>query len=198
MTTVRVSWPADGLIRIRMQTLVYVTRQGRYSYLMVGKTSRFYYFLTLHDGEVRVERHGITSEFMAGLLPHSKCSIKHASQIYLRSTLPKTDQATEVLDAIQFSSPERTNFFSYQPEEREKRERPTRQERSIQKANMVTLEKICESAGMTTSVARGRLRNAGIEKPGARWSWPKNKASEIIAILNPPKLKLKKKKRRPK
>lgn len=180
MITVRVKFPPKGVCRIKMATMVYLTRQGNYSYLLVSSTERFNYFLTLHKGQVEIERHGTKSEFMLGLRPHSKCGIKHAAKIYMTSTLPKTDQAMEVLDAIMLSSLDRVNFFSYQPVEREKRERLTKKERTRLKANTIKLEKICDDLGVEPSVVRSRFRRKGIERPGGKWAWPKSQVSEII------------------
>lgn len=163
-----------------MKTLVYLTKFGNYSYLLVSSTKMFNYFLTLHRGQVEVERHGVNSEFMKGLKAHSKCDIKHAANIYLASTLSKTDQAIEVLDAIMLSSPGRTNFFSYQPVERERRERLTKKERTKLKANTVKLEKVCEDLGVEPSAVRSRFRRKGIECPGGRWAWPKSQIPDVI------------------
>lgn len=185
MTIVRVKFSPLGTCRIDMQTFVYITKTGGYSYLLVCKSPTYNYFLTLHRGQVEVEKHGVHSEFMNTLKAYSRCDLKHAAEIYLKSTLPKTDEALEILDRIQFSPLDRSTFFDKVPVERERKKkvRLTKKEKITVKANTISLEKICEDLGISPSAVRARFRRAKTQKPGSKWAWPKSQVPEIMKMI---------------
>ncbi len=177
-----VDFPAKGVCRVHLQTFVFVSVVGRYSYLRVGETDRSYYYLTLHNGIIDMEHHGKQSDFVTrGLKAHSKCDLRHAARIYMDSTLAKTDKAIEILDAILLSNQDRINFLPDQPKEREKRERLTKIEKSKLKANTISLEQLCEKLDVEPSRVRAAFRRHNFEKPGARWQWPKSQLTELLA-----------------
>lgn len=183
MTTVRVQFPPLGVCRVLMKTFLFITRQGRYSYLLVSESARYNYYLTLHKGQIELEKHGKESEFVKTLLPHSKCNLKHAAEIYLKSTLSKTDEAMEILDRIQFSTDDQTDFMLVKPVEREKKERLSKKERTQLKANQVTLEKLCRMNDWNPQSIRSMLRRAKVERPDGKWVWPKSKVPDIVAVI---------------
>lgn len=177
MTTVRINMPGKGLLRIRMRSLIYVTKQGRYSYALVGENQTHRYYLTLSKGSIELEKHGKHSEFVRGLIPYWKCDLKHFVEVYWSSTLVKSDEAIQVMDEIRLcQDPSQVNFLTLLPAEKVK---VTKAERVKRKANQVSLESICEKLKVPPSRVRAAFRRVDFQKPGARWEWGKSQAVEV-------------------
>ncbi len=164
-----------------MQTLVFLTRHMRYSYLYVGETDRYKYFLTLQSGTIDLERHGQDSEFVKKeIVPYSRCSLKHAAKIYSTSTLGRTDKAAAVISAILKSKDSETRFIAPQVGKSGERERLSKQERSQLRANTLSLKQLAAQVGITSQHLRSLLRRSNLEKPGGRWAWPKSQSPALI------------------
>lgn len=48
----------------------------------------------------------------------------------------------------------------------------------------VSLEQLCLELGIEARAARGKLRRAGVEKPGSRWAWSPNQVASIRKVLS--------------
>lgn len=181
MTIIRINMPPANVCRIRMKTLVYMSKQGRHSYILVGENQTHRYYLSLATGSIELEKHAKGSEFVKRqLVPYWKCDLRHVADIYWNSTLIKSDPAIQVLDEIRLSGPDRLNFLELVPAEKVK---PTKAERVKRKANQVSLEKICQELGVSTSRVRAAFRRVDFQKPGARWAWGKSQAALVKAKI---------------
>ena len=159
-----------------------------YTYLLVRTGERYNHYVTLNTGTMEVVRLGKDSEIVQRLRPYPKYSLKHAAEIYLRSTLIKTDEAVEVLDAIlNNEDDEQINFLLEKKNHRDSKrgglEKPTKQERNIIRANMVSLDQICNELKIAPARARALLRKHDVKKPGASWSWEKSQYSQVLNMF---------------
>ena len=49
---------------------------------------------------------------------------------------------------------------------------------------IITLIALCVKVGISTTVARRKLRKAGIQRPGTKWAWKSNcDLTEILSII---------------
>lgn len=153
-----------------------------HSYLLVGEGIKYQHYLTMERGFIEVRRVQKTSQFVKELKPYNKYSLKHAAKIYWDSFLEKTPIAVRTIRNILSSKD--MNRLNFLPEtEKEKAEIPTRQERTQEKANEITLEKICEDLKLNSKQVRGWFRQCDVPKPGKRWTWPKSKRDEISKLI---------------
>lgn len=164
------------IIQVTFFSAVYLNRS--FTYLLVRKGERYNHYLRLHEGTVEVIRAGVDSDLVHALRPYP-CSLHHAASVYARSTLFKTSQAentlTEILDNWNES---RIDYLAG-----DGNERPTRRERDQQKANMFTLESLCEELNIPAHNARAALRRMNYDKPGSRWEWPRDQREKIVEII---------------
>lgn len=167
-------------IIVKFQSRVFL-RQTR-TYLLVGQGEKYNHFLTMETGMIDIKRVPKVSMLMKELSPYNKYSLKHAAQIYSQTTLEKSSKAKRILKIILANRDEnRTNFLPTQ--EREKLERPTKAERTIEKANEITLEHLCQEMRLDPKKIRFLFREAGIKKPGARWTWEKSQRDKIVKMI---------------
>lgn len=168
-------------IIVNFKSVVFLNRT-RNSYLLVGEGQKYVHFLTLERGFIEVKRVQKTSQFVKELIPYNKYSLKHAAQHYFDSFLEKTPTANRTIkNILRNTDMDRINFLPVT--EHEKAEIPTRQERAQEKANEITLEKICEDLKLNSKHVRAWFRQCDIPKPGKRWTWPKNKRDEITKLV---------------
>ena len=169
-----------GTIIVNFKSVVFLNQT--HSYLLVGEGQRYQHYLTMERGFIEVKRVPKSSQFVKELVPYNKYSLKHGAKIYWDSFLEKTPMAVRTIRNILNSKDmSRTNFL---PEtEKEKAEIPTRQERTQEKANEITLEKICEDLKLNSKHVRAWFRENNVQKPGNRWTWPKTQRDEIVKLI---------------
>lgn len=167
----------------RIQFVTFVYLQGTYTHILINRGKLYNHYLRLYQGTVEIVRFHQESEEVLGMRPYNKYPLKHAARVYLETTLPKTDEAMDVLMRILASDTEGDdlNFLPTTPAEVLKREKPTKTERMTNKANSVTLEQIAQDLNITPQHLRGILRNHDYKKPGARWQWPKTERERLMA-----------------
>ena len=152
------------------------------TYLKVGENDKYVHFVTMESGQIELIRTPKHSQLINELVPYNKYSLKHAAQIYMGTTLEKTSKARRALQNILRSTDDsRTDFLPVM--ERDKLNKPTRQERLQEKANEVTLEQICKASGRDSKVVRALFREHDIKKPGNRWTWPKGQRDKIEKLI---------------
>lgn len=136
----------------------------------------------MERGFIEVKRVPNNSQFFKELIPYNKYSLKHGARVYFNSFLEKTPVAIKALKAILRNKDDsRLNFL---PDSvREKAEIPTKQERTQEKANEITLEKICEDLKLNSKHVRAWFRQANVQKPGNRWTWPKSQREQIVKLI---------------
>ena len=181
MSNISVDFPPLDACRLEMRTFVFLTYHLRNSYLYVGETDRYKYFLTLQSGAVDLERHGKDSDFVKNdIYPYGRCGLKHAARIYRSSHLEKTKKAQDMLDLIISSPDTQINFIHSQVGEKAEKERISKQERAQIKANTISLKQLASQVGITSQHLRSILRKNDFEKPGGRWSWPKSQFPLLV------------------
>lgn len=172
-----------GARTVRIMIMSSVFRDKTYTYLLVRRGEKYNHYLRLHTGVVEVIRLGKSSEQVQRLVPYPKFPLKHAANVYLKSYLPKTDEAYRVIEAILSSDDDDQMNFLLDEDAgftKEKLEKPTKVERSIEKANMVTLEKICQDLDLKPARVRAAFRRHQVKKPGTGWHWDKSEYSKIV------------------
>ena len=181
MSTIRVTFVGPRQCRILLMSSVFLDRT--YSYLLVRSGDRYNHYLRLHEGTVELIRFHKESELVLRLRPYPKHGLRKAAQVYMSSPLPKTDEAQAVLESILASTDDDQMNFVFDASEKQKLDRPSRQERQAKKANQVSLEQICEELEITPNRARGIFRRNNIDKPGARWEWNKSERDQVVKMI---------------
>ena len=167
-------------IIVNFKSVVFLNRT--HSYLLVGEGQRYQHYLTMERGFIEVKRVPKSSQFVKELVPYNKYSLKHGAKIYWDSFLEKTPIAVRTIRNILSSKD--MNRMNFLPEtEKEKAEIPTRQERTQEKANEITLEKICEELKLNSKHVRAWFRENNVQKPGNRWTWPKSQRDSIVKLI---------------
>lgn len=152
------------------------------TYLKVAENEKYVHFVTMANGQIELIRTPKHSQLVQDLVPYNKYSLKHAAQIYMGTTLEKTSKARRALmNILKSTDMTKTDFLPVM--EREKLNKPTRQERLTEKANEVTLEQICKATGRDSKVVRALFREHDIKKPGNRWTWPKGQRDKIEKLI---------------
>lgn len=166
---------------IKFQSLVFLNHR-RNTFLLVGSGEKYHHFVTMENGLIDTKRLNKTSQEIKDFIPYNKFSLKHAAEIYLSTTLEKTEKAKRILRIIMANKDDsKTNFLPIT--EKDKAEKPTRVERLVEKANEVTLEQICKSMNLDSKRARSLFRENDIQKPGQRWTWAKTEKDRIVKLL---------------
>lgn len=180
---IRMAFMGPRQARIIFTSSLY--RLKTYSYILVRVGEKYNHYLRLHNGIIEVVRLGSESETVRDMKPYNKVDIKHAARVYRDSYLPKTDEAKQILKEILANKDDdRRNFiFDEGPDKKSKLEKPTKAERAQVKANMVTLEKICEDLDLVPSRVRSAFRRHDIKKPGHGWTWPKSEYSQVVKMV---------------
>ena len=175
---VRVSFVGPRTARVLFMFSVFLDRT--YSYLLVRSGDSYNHYIRLCEGTIELVRFHKESELVLRLKPYTRHSLAHAALVYLKSTLPKSEEATAVLEAVVANrDDDRINFLV----EQEKLEKMSKRERVTQKSNQISLEQICEELKITPSRARGIFRRNRVEKPGARWEWDKGQRDQVVKEL---------------
>lgn len=170
----------QGSVVVNFKSVVFLNRT--HSYLLVGEGQKYQHYLTMERGFIEVKRVPKTSQFVKELKPYNKYSLKHGAKIYWDSFLEKTPIAVRTIrNILSNKDMNRMNFLPVT--EQDKAEIPTRQERTQEKANEITLEKICEGLKLDSKRVRGWFRDNDIQKPGKRWTWPKNQRDQITKLI---------------
>ena len=176
----RVTFLGPRQCRVQFRSFVYLL--DTYSHILVRSGSQYNHYLRLYNSIVEVVRFHKESDEVGKMRPYNKFPLKHAAQVYLETSLPKTDEAGAILQEILSSKEDdRTNFFPESHQPVEKREKPTKAERVINKANSVTLDQVAEGLDMTPQKLRHLLRDNEYPKPGSRWQWPKSQYEKLIS-----------------
>lgn len=168
-------------VTVNFKSVMFLNRT-RSSYLLVNEGTKYSHFLTMERGFIEVKRVPNNSQFLKELMPYNKYSLKHGARVYFDSFLEKTPVALKALKAIlRNKDNDRMNFL---PDSvREKAEIPTKQERTQEKANEITLEKICEDLKLNSKHVRAWFRQNNVQKPGNRWTWPKSQREQIVKLI---------------
>lgn len=166
---------------VNFQSRIFLNR-NRNTYLLVAEGEKYSHFVTMETGMIETKRVPKASQFVKELIPYNKCSLKHAAHVYMTSTLEKSSLAKSILQSI-LRNQDNSKVDFLPGNVKEKAEVPTRQERTQEKANEITLEKICEDLKLNSKHIRAWFREHNVPKPSNRWTWPKSKRDEIVKLI---------------
>lgn len=166
---------------VKFESRVFLNR-NRYTYLLVGEGERYKHFVTMETGSIELRRAGKESQLVKDLIPYNKYSLRHAADVYLKTTLEKSSKAKRVLqNVIRNKDDSRTDFLLVS--EKGRAEKPTRLERLQDKANEITLEQVCKELKLDPKYVRALFRNNNVQKPGNRWTWQKTQKDQIVKLI---------------
>lgn len=180
-------------------------------YLLVGDGAGFGRFLTMENGIIElknVERSSSDpttfSEFIkvkdrlaeAKLihLPGYEDKFFYALKMLNDSYLNKDPKALAVIDGLMKGTLQPGKLVDEKrvrlaKAKRVKAEKPAKakakkgQVQATTTGGEVSLEQLCLELGIEPRAARGKLRRAGVEKPGSRWAWSPNQVASIRKVL---------------
>lgn len=153
-------------------------RDRTHTYLMLTRADYSGRFLTIDRGLVEVVVLPLVDDkFWVGseeLVPYAYDFLK-AVEKYSTSTLQKTPEALAEIMALLEGRP----VVIHQPEPAA----PAKVQKQASSGGY-SLADLCKEAGIDPGEARKKLRQAKVEKPGARWDWPNAAAAaSVLAVL---------------